>query len=557
MTTTAQPPSRTVPADGPGSVQRAPLVHGGLLAVAAGLCGWAAHPPVNAWWLVFLVVPLMLAALDRAAVAAGPERLSGPRLVGFSVGALTFFPMLVWLVPPAGFAAWIALSAGMSAWWMLMAEQLRRWVRSPWVVLVAPVIITGIESWRARVPMHGFGWGSLAYPHVEGSPLLPVARLVGETGLIFVTATLGALAWWGVVRVLETSPDEVGESVLGWLRPPAVPVTALAAVVAVPVLLPLSAPAPDAGRSIDVLAVQGNDLYGFDGPRIEEREIITAQMLEETRSAIEAGGPADLVVWPESAIDRDPFRPGGAFLRPYVEEAVEVVGDGDLLAGVILDGEDPTAEFVNAGLVLGPGLQVTDEYVKRQLVPFGEFVPFRPLLGDRGPFRQVPRDAVPGEGPATVRAAGTDVAVIICFETLFGDIVRSNIRAADGEAGLLVAITNDASFGQSAESDQHVAQSRLRAVESGRWAVHAALSGGSALIDPDGRLHAETGLFERATIRADVPLVTGSTPYLVLGDVVGWTARWAVLALVVADLWRRRRERHQVATLPAARGHVA
>ncbi|MEX0705271.1 MAG: hypothetical protein WD041_01500, partial [Nitriliruptoraceae bacterium] len=83
-------------------------------------------------------------------------------------------------------------------------------------------------------------------------------------------------------------------------------------------------------------------------------------------------------------------------------------------------------------------------------------------------------------------------------------------------------------------------QSRLRAVETGRWVVHAALSGASAFVDPDGRVHDETQVFTRDTIRRDVPLVEGRTPYLVIGDVVGWTTRIGVLLLAGLVAWDGR-----------------
>lgn len=115
---------------------------------------------------------------------------------------------------------------------------------------------------------------------------------------------------------------------------------------------------------------------------------------------------------------------------------------------------------------------------------------------------------------------------------------------------MVVAVTNDASFGRSAESDQHISQSQLRAVESGRWVLHAALSGRSALIDPSGQVVGRTDVFERATIRQDVPVVTAATPFLRWGDVVGTTARWAGAALALGTITVgivRRRDRTDTA----------
>ena len=140
-------------------------------------------------------------------------------------------------------------------------------------------------------------------------------------------------------------------------------------------------------------------------------------------------------------------------------------------------------------------------------------------------------------------ADGTRLAVLICFETLFSDVARSNVLAEGDPAQLLLALTNDASFRDSAEPAQHLAQSRLRAVETGRWTVHASLSGSSAFVDPLGVVYDETEVFTRDTIRRELPLAAGRTPYLVIGDVIGVVTRAMVLIVLGWSVvgWVRRR----------------
>jgi apolipoprotein N-acyltransferase len=133
-------------------------------------------------------------------------------------------------------------------------------------------------------------------------------------------------------------------------------------------------------------------------------------------------------------------------------------------------------------------------------------------------------------------------AVLICFETLFSDLARSNIRAGSQDAGIILAITNDASFQRSAEPDQHLAQSRMRAIETGRWVVHAALSGSSAFVDPDGSVHDATDLFVQDAIRRDIPLAAGRTPFLVhrrrhSGRRCGRTAPRLLVRLAAVPAW--------------------
>ncbi len=543
------------------------------LAVAAGVSGWAAHPPVAAGPLILLVVPLLLAAVERVDLASVPHRatpggarvasaLEGldrpitglrpnklPAAVGLLAGLVTFLPMLAWLILPAGVIGWVLVSLIQACWYGLVAYLLRRWVHSAWVVLAVPVLWTGMEAWRAAVPLGGFGWGSLAYAHVHGSPLLPIARVVGASGLTFLTALLGALAYDSVRRARVARAG--GRSAAGAGVRALPPLTAVVLLGLVVTIVSPDAP-PASGRAVDLLAVQGNDLVDFTSSRGAEDSAIAGRLLAETRAAVDAGGPPDLTIWPENSIDVDPFTSTGAFLRRYVTEGAGAVG-GQLLFGTNLDGPDPDLTFRNAAVLVDRTGEPVDRYVKRRYVPFGEYVPWRAVLGNLPPLRQVPRDGVAGAGPQTIDAAHARLAVVICFETLFSDVLRTNVLA-DG-AGLVVALTNDASFGRSWESDQHIAQSQLRAVETGRWVVHAAISGASALVDPDGRIQYRTGLFERATIRADVPVIEASTPFLAAGDVIGFLARWGALALVLAEVaLRLRGRRHD--DLPSHSGQV-
>lgn len=498
-----------------------------LLAVAAGLALWAAHPPLGLGFLAYLVVPLLLASIDL--VDGGP--IAGLH-AGATAGLVGFLIILTWLIPPAGYLGWFLLALVQAGWYAVTMAVIATFRRSPWLILVAPLAWTAMEAWRGLVPLTGFAWGALAYAHADGSPLLPLARVIGARGITFLTVLVGTIAYV-VLRRLVRADRRTGLRAVG------------AGAVAIIVVFALSAfvpgPPGPTGQRVDVLGVQGNDLATPPVVGSELDRLIAQRMVDLTRRSVEEHGVPDLTVWPESSIDRDPWRPTGEDLLPYVEEAAAVT-NGQLLFGANLDGPQPRETFENSAILVNADAEPLDRYLKRRYVPFGEYVPLRSVLERLVPaLRQVPRDGVSGPGPQTVDAEAVDVAVVICFETLFPDIVRSNVLA--GDAGVVIAVTNDASFGRSAESDQHIAQSQLRAVETGRWVLHMALSGRSALIEPTGRVARQTDLFERATIREHVPVVTASTPFLRWGDVVGTTARWsgAALAIVAASIRFRRR----------------
>src|SRR5213079_1437207 len=97
---------------------------------------------------------------------------------------------------------------------------------------------------------------------------------------------------------------------------------------------------------------------------------------------------------------------------------------------------------------------------------------------------------------------GTPIGTPICFENTFPGLFRQFV--ADG-AQVMIVTTNDSSYLDSPASREHVIMSQLRAVETGRWIVQAAVSGESAIVNAHGQVVSSTGLFERAIIRADVP----------------------------------------------------
>ena len=516
-----------------------------LLAVASGLAVLTAHPPVGWWPTSFLAPALLLAALwaDRSAA-----RATGRGVRAFRLGALsavaTFAPMLSWLILPAGYVGWGLLVGVQVVWFGLLAVLVRPFAEHPLAPLAVAVLWTGIDAWRAIVPLNGFEWGAIAYAHVDGSWLLPVARIVGGRGITFLVVLIGASAAVVIRATWRSVRDRGDDSVEVALRSTNGPIALLVGGLLVSVLATVEPP-PQSG-SLEVLAVQGNDVRHWEAaaPDPDPPLRITTALHAETLAAIARDGPPDLTIWPESSVDRDPFHERGEVLAALAGEAA--AASGQLLTGASLDGEeDPTTQRLIGALLLEDGFVETDRYLKRRLVPFGEYIPQRELLDWFPPLDQIARDAQPGQGPQTVELdGGVRAAVIICFETMFMDIVRSNVLGDDDPAQILLTLTNDASFGDSAEPAQHLAQTRLRAVETGRFAVHAALTGSSAFVDPHGNVMQATELFTVDSIRMDVPLVDALTPYLAVGDVLGWlTGAAVVLAAAVSSIAVLRRRR--------------
>lgn len=513
-----------------------PRLSAQLFGLLAGITLFAAHPPLDVPVAGFLVAPLLVAAL-RSAAGGGPMRrdvrvpaslaVAVPALLAGGVG---YGAMIAWLIAPAGVLGWALLVVVQALWLGLWAIVVAPHLHRPLLPLLATAAWVGMDVLRGLVPLSGFSWGALAHAQVDVAWFVPLGRLLGANGITFVVVGLSIALVDGLIGMRTGDRED----------PPRAPLVQAVGLALAVTLVTVGAPPTDG--TLDVLAVQGNDIEHWVRPDPEAPRTITRNLHRQTLDAVRAGGVPDLVVWPESGVDRDPSRPAWTDLGTLASEAAAAAGT--LVTGVSLDGpEDPARERIVGAWLLGPEGTgaVRDLYVKRRPVPFGEYVPGRRWLEWIPALDQVPRDAVPGPGPQVFEVRpGVDVAVLICFETLFSDLARTNILAGKNDAGLVLAITNDASFRRSAEPAQHLAQSRMIAIETGRWVVHAALSGSSAFVDPEGGVHDATGLFVQDAIRREVPLAAGRTPFLVHGDIVGRIGVAMLLLLPVERLVRRR-----------------
>jgi apolipoprotein N-acyltransferase len=245
-----------------------------------------------------------------------------------------------------------------------------------------------------------------------------------------------------------------------------------------------------------------------------------------------AASRPDLVVWGESSVGRDPAAHPGDLARL---EAVARAAGAPVLADV--DAQRAGGGIYKTALLVGPA-GVLGSYDKMRLVPFGEYVPLRPLLGWVTRFTKAAAvDRHRGTRLAVLPAGKVAVGPLICFESAFPDLARN--LAADG-ADLVVVQTADTTFQGSWGLDQHASLSAVRAVESGRPVLQAALSGTSAAFDARGRRLAWAPGGWRGAAVVELPLSAERTPYVRTGDVVP-LACWVALAVGAAAAAARRR----------------
>jgi len=417
-----------------------------------------------------------------------------------------------------------------------------------------------VEAVRDRWP-YAFPWGRLAMSQatapdvrwvaVGGVPLLTF--LLALTGAMLARAVLyfprggdppgDPPAPGGTPPPRPPSGGATRPSIPRWLAP------ALAAVVTAGVvlaggLLPVD-PTGDA-PTVPVVAIQGDVPHARNLPQqLNDTEVTQHQAAATLKLAgeVKAGRlPApDLVVWPEDSTSIDPRADPAIYAS--IASAMEAIGR-PMLVGEVL--QDPVR---NVGQLWVPGVGPTAIYVKRQLVPFAEYIPFRGIISSFSSLPSLqPVDLTPGHKAVVFDVGKIRLGDVICYEVGFDNLVRSEVNAG---ANLLAVQSNDADFeidGQLGETGQQTAMARIRAVESDRAVVYSSTTGESSIIAPDGRLIARSGIWQQAILDARVPLVS----YRTLADRVGaWPEYLIVMLTLLALAWaalqsRRRRKRAPV-----------
>ena len=244
---------------------------------------------------------------------------------------------------------------------------------------------------------------------------------------------------------------------------------------------------------------------------------------------------ADMIVWAESSVGYDLYA-HRAVLSKLVKLSISV--GAPLL--VSQDALSPTKAKSKVAVLITPG-GIEGSYVKTRLVPFGEYIPFRSLLGWlSGISRAAPQNMIAGHGAHvlhTVLPNGRRLTfgVLICFESSFPDMSAVDVRHG---AQVLIYQTSDSTFQGSWALQQHASLAAIRAAESGRPAVQAALTGDSAAFDNRGRLLGWMGSSQRGVLRVTLALPPSSlrTPFDRFGDYVPWLAIVVVVASILGAI---------------------
>ena len=447
-----------------------------LYAFVSGAASAFAFEPTGLWPLLPVAFAILCEFIDRS------KSLSRSLLIGWAFGLGQFVVGLNWIataftyqaaMPPwLGWIAVVLLSLYLAIYPALATGLAWRFGRDDRVVLVT--VLGGawaITEWLRGTMFTGFPWNPAAAA-LAPTPLIGVTPLIGTYGLSGLVVLLGGAIWLEYYRKWLPLLVIVGISALLWV-------------------LPSSSVPPDPLAVMNIRVVQPNigqeDKWrpGFEEEAARRLAILSGQPASEPR----------LLLWPEAAVT-DPLVDARtdqhqAFAEFQRTRAASLLGPNDrlLTGGIAIESRDGVhvTGAANSIFAIAPGGKLIGRYDKAHLVPYGEYLPMRPLLSAIGLSRLAPGDVdfTSGPGPRTIDIDSQwgKVGLQLCYEIIFsGQVVDRKHRPA-----FIFNPSNDAWFGRWGPP-QHLAQARLRAAEEGLPVLRSTPTGISAVIDGRGNV---------------------------------------------------------------------
>ncbi|MFC7622012.1 apolipoprotein N-acyltransferase [Microlunatus sp. GCM10028923] len=500
-----------------------------VCAVVGGLVLGLAWQPYAIWGTVLIGIPLLLIAVhgQRARRGFGLGYAFGLALLTVSIGWIEVLG--TWIA--ALLILFEALFFGLLGVALVLISKLRLWP------LWSAFAWAALEFAYSRVPFGGFGWVRLAYTAVD-TPLAGFLPLIGVPGLSLLVALAATVFGWLVLRVLRGNrPRAEWRPFLLGLRRPAVGVLIgffiVGATGATFRGLQFE-PAEGTGKPVTVGVVQGN-VPGRGMDAMGEARTVTSNHLNQTveltaRWRLGKVPEPDFILWPENSTDIDPMLDINT--RLVVDSAAKVAGK-PILVGAVMQGPGPD-ERQTTGLWWDPQQGILGRYDKRNLVPFGEWIPFRAQLLPLVPIlKEVGPQAIPGTRPGvmTVPIGDREITVgdAVCFELAYDQTIYDTITNG---AQVSMVQSNNATYGGTGQIEQQFAITRARAMETRREFAVATTNSVSGFIDREGNVVHRTQEFTAASFVVEMPVRSAITPAVLIAP---WLDRaMALIGLLAA-----------------------
>ena len=381
-----------------------------------------------------------------------------------------------------------------------------------WVLFVSS--LWTLSEWlRGVVSFFGFPWLTIGYSQVPSSPLAGYSAVTGVYGvsliLILSAAFISLLfekkfrSWRNILFLPVIWIIGLGLQFINWTEPQ--------------------------GEPVSVSLLQGNI-----SQEMKWRPEHVIQTMD-TYAKLAFASNSRLIIAPEISLPLARDKVSANYLKQISTHAKQ--NNGDILIGMIETGGN-SGDYYNSMFSFGTSSEQT--YRKFHLLPFGEFIPLKPLFGWIINILKIPlTDFSRGElNQKPMSLAGQSVAINICYEDAFGEELIYQLP----QATLLANVSNDAWFGRSIGPHQHLQISQMRALETGRYMLRATNTGVSAIINEHGVVLQQADVFKATILNGLVQGYTGATPYVRFGNSLVLGFVWISLFICLIQIFRGRRK---------------
>jgi apolipoprotein N-acyltransferase len=343
-----------------------------------------------------------------------------------------------------------------------------------------------VTEWLRSLGPFGITGGGLAYPQIDFLALAQIARIAGVFGISFLVVLFNVL----IFQIISEEGDWIGR-----LKSRKVGIATVLLFLIVSIIYGGIRLNRDPGfpNKITIAVIQAaipQDVkldYGQVWAIVDLHDVLSRKVIGER---------PDIIIWPETAVTTY------LNLAPNVQRAVEKLVRESKASYLIGTSHTTGGKNYNSVVGFSPEGKIIGRYNKQRPVPFGEYLPLRPVIYPMLKGISLLSEDYHSDPAGNIIDLGkAKVGVLICFESTFPYLARNKMKKG---ADFIVVATNDAWFGDSAALTQHLQSSRMRAIENDVYVVQAANTGISAVIDPAGRIIEQTGIDEEVVLLQDV-----------------------------------------------------
>ena len=497
-------------------------------ALFSGILFFLSFPKFGLGFIAWIaLVPLFIALRDTRSIGRA-------LLLGWVAGLTACVGIVYWIAYVVvqygylpfylGLSIMLLLACYLGLYFALFAAGIVYFKRKVPLFIVAPTLWVCLEYVKSRL-FTGFPWENLGYSQFNNILLIQIADVTGIFGLSLLIVLLNVAFFEIVTKRSKKSFALAAIVVLLWS---CVYVYGVLRIAEIDKVL-------KAAQTMNVTLIQGNIDQSIKWNKDFQKETINIYEELSLRRP-QAGG--SLLVWPETAVPFN-FQDENDLHRQL--RALPVKTNSWFIFGSMSYARRSQGlDYFNSAYLLSPQGLILGKYDKVHLVPYGEYVPFRELFPFVNGLTAGIGDFTEGKGFSPLNMGERKIGVLICYEGILPEAARAYKNAG---SELLVNITNDAWFGSTSAPYQHLSMAAFRAVETRLYLVRAANTGISAIVDPTGKVVADTKLFKKDAIHGIIKFIALPTFYARYGD---WPVGASFVCVVVLFVWSLTRRKRNV-----------